>query len=391
MKILLCHNYYRSPGGEDQSFDAQRRLLEHHGHQVLLYTRHNNEMDAMRDIDVAWRTVWNPRTYREVAALVRRERPQLMHCTNTFPLISAAAYAAARRHGAAVVQGLHNYRLACVQGGFLRGHEVCEDCAARSLPWPAVKYACYRNSRAATAVAAAALVTHRVARTWTRMVDAFMAPSELVRRKLATVGLPVERIHVVPNFLAGDPGAGAGGGGYAVFAGRLATEKGIDTLLRAWASLTEPMKLKIAGDGPLAETVRRAAAADGRIEWLGWRSPQDVLQLIGGAECLVLPSTFQEPFGRVVIEAYAKGTPVIGSRRGAIADLVDDGVTGYLFEPDNSTDLIKKLRLLMADAQRHAELRRASRRRFEERYVGDRCYDGVMELYSGALSHRQAQ
>jgi glycosyltransferase involved in cell wall biosynthesis len=254
-----------------------------------------------------------------------------------------------------------------------------------------VKHACYRGSRAASAVAATTLVANRIARTWMRMVDAFMAPSEVVRRKLAAVGLPAQRIHIVPNFLADDPGVGAGGGRYAVFAGRLAAEKGIDTLLRAWAELSEPMTLKIAGDGPLAETVRRAAGADARIEWLGWRSSEDVLQLIGGATCLLSPSMFHEAFGRVVIEAYAKGTPVIGSRRGAIAELVEDGVTGYLFEPGNSSDLLTKLRLLTADAQRYAEMRRHARRRFEERYMSERCYDGLMELYSCALRHHGAQ
>jgi glycosyltransferase involved in cell wall biosynthesis len=391
VKILLCHNVYQSPGGEDQSFHAQRRLLERHGHEVLLYTRHNREIDAMSLGDVAWRAIWNQRSYREVAALVRRERPRLMHCTNTFPLISTAAYAAARLHGAAIVQGLHNYRLACVQTGFLRQGSVCEQCVTTRLPWPAVRHACYRGNRAASAVAATILVANRVARTWTRMVDAFMAPSEVVRRKLAAVGLPAQRIRIVPNFLVDDPGVGAGDGGYAIFTGRLAPEKGIDTLLRAWAELREPMALKIAGDGPLADAVCRAAGSDARIEWCGWRSSEDVSRLVGDAKCLLLPSLYHEAFGRVVIEAYAKGTPVIGSRRGAIPELVEDGVTGYLFEPGNSSDLIAKVRLLTADAHRCAEMRRRSRRRFEERYMGERCYDDLMELYTCALRHRGAQ
>jgi glycosyltransferase involved in cell wall biosynthesis len=388
VKILLCHNAYRSPGGEDQSFATERQLLERHGHQVLLYTRHNDETGAMGRVDLAWRTIWNPRTYREVAALVRRERPDVLHCTNTFPLISTAVYAAGRRYGAAVVQGLHNYRLACVQGGFLRGQTVCERCTSALVPWPAVAHACYRGSRRASAVVAAMLVANRAVGTWTRMVDAFVAPSETVRRKLVAVGLPGPRIRIVPNFLVEDPGAGTGGGGYAMFAGRLAADKGIETLLRAWSELSPPVRLKIAGDGPLAETVRRAAAADPRIEWLGWRPPPEVLQLVGGAECLILPSTFHEAFGRVIIEAYAKGTPVIGSHRGAIAELVEEGVTGHLFAPGDSRELMAKLRLLLDDAPRHAAMRRRCRLRFLERYLGDRCYRPLIEVYRAALRHR---
>jgi len=388
VKILLCHNFYQSPGGEDRTFEAEQRLLERHGHDVVLYTRHNDEIDAMSSADVAWRAIWNPRTYREVSALAQRERPQLVHCINTFPLISAAVYSAARRNGAAVVQGLHNFRLACVQGGFLRQDEMCELCTATSLPWPAVKHACYHGSRAGSAAVAAMLVAHRAARTWTRAVDAFRAPSAMVKHKLAAAGLPAERIHVVHNYLTDDPGVGAGGGGYAMFAGRLAADKGIDTLLRAWSEMSEPMALKIAGDGPLAGEVRRAAAADRRIEWLGWRSGDELQELIGNAECLLVPSVFHEAFGRVVIEAYAKGTPVIASRRGALPELIEDGATGYLFEPGDSSGLLAKLRLLMADAARRAEMRRRSRQRFEEQFTGERGYEGLMELYGKALQHR---
>lgn len=384
MKILLCHNFYQEPGGEDHSFAAQKRLLEQNGNEVLVYTRDNRDIDTMRRYDVALRTLWNPRTYREVAALVRRERADVVHCTNTFPLISPAVYAAARRNGAAVVQGLHNFRLVCLQSGFLRDGEACELCAHTSLPWPAVRHACYRGDRAASAVGAAMLAVHRAARTWSTMVDAYLAPSDTVRRTLAAAGLPQERIHVVPNFLAEDPGVGPGGGGYVVFVGRLAPEKGIDTLLEAWRALPEPVLLKIAGDGPLAPAVRRAAAADRRIEWLGHRPPQEVLDLIGAAECLLIPSTFHEAFGRVIIEAYAKGTAIIGSRRGAIGELVEDGVTGFLCEPGSSADLLRNLRLLLGGGSRRDELRRACRRRFEERYLGARCYQGLMETYRSA-------
>jgi glycosyltransferase involved in cell wall biosynthesis len=214
-----------------------------------------------------------------------------------------------------------------------------------------------------------------------------MAPSEAIRGKLAAAGIPVHRIHVVPNFLAVDPGPGAGGG-YAIFAGRLCVEKGVETLLRAWAELSEAPALKIVGDGPLSDLVRRAAERDERIEWLGWRSPDDVLDLIGGARCLILPSLFHEAFGRVVIEAYAKGTPVLAARRGALAEIVEEGLTGHLFEPGSSSELIAKLRLLTAESS-YTAMRLQCRRRFEERYLGKRCYDDLMRLYDSALRHRE--
>src|SRR5207253_481877 len=142
------------------------------------------------------------------------------------------------------------------------------------------------------------------------------------------------------------PGAGAGQGGYAIFVGRLSPEKGIETLLSAWQRIAAVLPLKIVGDGPLAEQVRTAAARDPRIEWLGRRTPDEVLDLIGDASCLVMPSIWYETFGRTIIEAYAKGTPVVASRIGALAELVEDGRTGLLFTPGDAADLAVRVQSL---------------------------------------------
>src|SRR5438874_1303757 len=113
MKILLTHNYYQQRGGEDQSFEDEARLLESRGHRVLRYTVHNDAIEQMGKVTVARRCLWNSRAYRELRDLLRRERPDVMHCTNLFPLISPAAYEAARKEGVPVVQALRNYRLLC--------------------------------------------------------------------------------------------------------------------------------------------------------------------------------------------------------------------------------------------------------------------------------------
>ena len=131
MKILLCHNYYQQPGGEDQSFAAEARLLEARGHDVVPYTVHNDAIHGMSRLDVARRTFWNPETYARVRTLIRRERPAVLHCTNTFPLVSPAVYYAARAERVPVVQALRNYRLLCANGLFLRDGRVCEDCLGK--------------------------------------------------------------------------------------------------------------------------------------------------------------------------------------------------------------------------------------------------------------------
>src|SRR5436190_17505708 len=154
MKILVCHNFYQQPGGEDEVFATEVALLRDKGHQVVEFTRDNKLARNINSPSAAAAAIWSRQTYHKLRALAHQERPQVVHFHNTFPLISPAAYYAARGQGAAVVQTLHNYRLLCPSANFYRDGHVCEDCLRKPAPWPAVAHACYRQSvRASAAVA----------------------------------------------------------------------------------------------------------------------------------------------------------------------------------------------------------------------------------------------
>lgn len=384
LKVLLCHNYYQQPGGEDQVFADEAALLAAHGHEVVRFTLHNDDVRQMGRLAAARASIWNQRSYEELRAVMRREQPAVMHCTNIFPLISPAAYYAARREGLPVVQSLHNYRLLCPNALFQRNDGPCEQCLGR-FPWPGVLHGCYRRSRLATAAVAAMLGVHRARGTWSRLVDRYIALTQFSRGKFVAGGLPAARIAVKPNFILPDPGPGPGGGGYAIFVGRLSAEKGVAVLLAAWRELARAMPLVIVGDGPLADRVREATADEPAIRWLGRRSPAEVSELVGRAELLVLPSTCYENFPKAIVEAYAAARPVVVSRLGAMAELVDEGVTGLRFEPASAADLVEKVRRLMADGDMRTRMGRAARRRFEECYTAERNYELLIDIY------RQAQ
>ena len=167
----MCHNYYQLRGGEDEVFEDEARLLESHGHSVVRYTVHNDEIRGLSRWRLAAGTLWSRQTYRELERLIRQQRPVLMHCTNTFPLISPAAYAAARAAGVAVVQALHNYRLLCPNALLMRDGRVCEDCLGKAFAWPGIRHRCYRDSAAASSVVAAMIAWHKLRGTWTRSVQ----------------------------------------------------------------------------------------------------------------------------------------------------------------------------------------------------------------------------
>ena len=390
MKVLVAHNFYQQPGGEDQCMAAEAAMLRGHGHDVIQYCVHNDAIGQMSRLRTAARTVWSAAAARELRRLLQAHRPQVAHFHNTFPLISPAAYHACRAEGVPVVQTVHNFRLLCANALLFRDGAVCGDCLGKPIAWPALLHKCYRDNRAATGVVAAMLAAHRGLGTWRDAVALYIAPTRFVRRTLVRGGLPAERIVVKPHFTEGDMPPGGGRGGYALFVGRLSAEKGIDTLIEAWRRLGGSLPLKIVGDGPMAPCVREAAARDPAIEWLGRRPRTRVRALMGDAAFVVVPSKCYETFGLVVIEAYAAGTPVLAPGGGAIEELVQEGRTGWHFKPGDAADLAERLRHLVANPAEPAAMRPAARREFARKYAEEPNYAALMAIYARASGYSAA-
>jgi glycosyltransferase involved in cell wall biosynthesis len=250
------------------------------------------------------------------------------------------------------------------------------------IPWDGVVHACYRESRAISGVVAAMLAIHRGLGTWARKVDAYVTPTEFARRKFIEGGLPADKIVAKPNFVNQDPGPGDGGGGYALFVGRLSPEKGLVTLLDAWRRLGDrAIPLKVVGEGPLADLVRRASNENPRVDFVGSRPPAEAHALMRRAAVLVFPSELYETFGRVVVESFAAGTPVVAADIGAVAELVDHGQTGFLFSPGSASDLSRHMARIGSSEYDLLTMRENARAQFEDRYTAERNYLMLTEIY----------
>ena len=380
MTVLQVHNFYQQPGGEDLAFEAEGELLSQHGHQVIRYTAHNDSIRGMSAPGAGVRAVWNHDSYQAIRHLLRRHKPAVMHVHNTFPLISPAVHYAAAVENVPVIQTLHNYRLICPAATLFRGGRVCEDCLHSRTHWAAVRHACYRNSRAATAASCCTLTLHRAAGTWSRKVQRFIALTKFAKHKLVEGGLAANRITVKPNFLFHDPGPGQGSGGYALFAGRLSEEKGVRVMLEAWRRASR-ISLKIAGDGPLRRFVQEQARLIPKLEYLGHCGRQRVIELLQSAEFLVFPSEWYEGLPMSVVEAFACGTPIAGSALGSMEELIQDGVNGILFQfgdPDSLANCVEQL------ATRARDMRKAARAAYERSYTAERNYELLMNIYESA-------
>jgi glycosyltransferase involved in cell wall biosynthesis len=379
-RVLLVHNAYQQRGGEDAVVEAEAALLREHGHEVMLYTRHNDEVQGASRLALARDTLWSPRTGRDLQALISQHRPDVVHVHNSFPLVSPSVYWAAARAGLPVVQTLHNFRLLCPQALLLREGRICEDCVGR-VPWRAVQHGCYRGSAVQSAAVAGMLQLHRGLGTWQRQVTLYIALNAFCRDKFIEGGLPGERIRIKPNFVDLPAPAPQPREGF-LFVGRFSLEKGLAVLAQALALAPPGTAVHAAGSGPDAHLLEGAPG----VHPLGPLPPAAVYAQMARRRALVLPSIWYENFPRTLVEAFANGLPVIASRLGAMATLVEDGVTGLLFQPGDAADLAAKL--AWADAH-PAEMQRMgdqARRHYEAELTGPANLRQLQAIYSAALA-----
>jgi glycosyltransferase involved in cell wall biosynthesis len=385
VKILSVHNSYQLPGGEDQVFAQEADLLRAHGHEVCVYRASNDQVNGTNPLILLGETIWSRRSYNELRTLMQRERPNIVHVHNTFPVISPAAYYAAADEGIPVVQTLHNFRTLCPSATLFREGKVCEKCVPKQIAWPGIVHACYRGSRLATAAGVAMLATHNYKQTWSKKIAAYIALTDFARNKFIEGGLPAEKIVVKPNFLQADPGLGKGQGNYALFVGRLTPEKGISTLLDAWRQIGDELPLQIAGDGPMGPEVEKAANEMQGVSHLKWLPREEILQRMKEASVLILPSTWYEGFPMILAEAFAVGLPVIASNLGSMGSIVDHQRTGLHFEAGNADRLVEAVRWYRAHPVEAGFMRGQARLEYQNKYTADANYVQMLEIYQAVL------
>jgi glycosyltransferase involved in cell wall biosynthesis len=384
VRVLVVHNRYRLSAGEDESVRLEIELLRRNGDDIELLGADNDSLDLAGTLVAGLTIVWNHAAYWRLRRLIRAFGPDVISVHNVMPQLSPSIYYAARAEGVPAVQTLHNFRLICPAGTLMRNGGVCLSCLGKGFALPGIRHACYRKSRLATAAVAAMSGVHNVVKTWRDVVPMYIALTEFSRRLFIEHGLPAGRIAIKPNFVLEDPGVGCGGQA-ALFVGRLSEEKGLTVLMRAWKLLSSPSTLLIVGDGPMRGEVQRYCGENAKVRWLGWRRPGEVASLMNAARVLIVPSICYETFGRTVIEAFATGLPVVASRLGSLAELVDHGRTGLLFRPGEAEDLAAKIDWAFSHPTELASMRKEARAEYEDKYTAERNYETLMGIYQRAI------
>lgn len=382
MRVLLVHNYYREPGGEDYAFRAEVEGLRRAGHEVETLERSSaEETDSPAGIvTTALNTPWSRMSERLLEAHLKRFTPDIAHFHNTFPLVSPGAYYACRRAGVPVVQTLHNYRLLCARADLFRKGRTCEECVGRQLPTPAIIHRCYRSSILGSAAVAGMLALHHGLGTWTRAVDRYVVLTRFARAKFERGGLPADRLRVKANFLIDPPARREGDGEYALFVGRLSEEKGVRSLMRTWDAIGLP--LHIVGGGPLEHEVRSWASTRPHVRVTGRVPSAEVHKAYSRARLLVFPSLWYEGFPITILESLAAGVPVLASHVGALSEIVDEARGGITFDPCGTSDLVDSVRRLWTDLDWNRRLSSLASTTFERFYDEESGVRALLALYS---------
>ena len=386
-RVLVVHNHYRaaSPSGENNVVRNQVDLLRRAGLDVETYFRSSDEID---DFDtralsgLPLRPIHSPEDVAAFRRTLDAFRPDVVHLHNLYPLISPSIIRIAHTADVPVVQTVHNFRHVCASGIFFRDGRVCEDCHGRALPWPAIAHACYRGSRAQTAIMATSLVAHR---STFRLVDRFLPVSNAVADFLRETGVPPERIRIVPNPIP-DPGLpGPPGDGF-LFAGRLSPEKGARLLLDAWerSGLGSITTLRIAGDGVERSSLEASAQELRGVVFEGQVTGTRIRTLLEECRVVVLPSLCYEALPTIVLEALAAGRPVVTTRTRKSSSLVDDDV-GWRCAVDAAA--LARTMITANAAPGIEELGRAARRRYETTFAPAPVLSALIDAYDDAHSN----
>lgn len=382
-RVLIVHNYYQVPGGEDTVVTNEKKMLEDNGHEVILYSRSNSELkefSIFQKLSLPFTTIFSLRTYKEIRKVIRDKKIDIVHVHNTLSLISPSVYYAAFSSKIPVVQTIHNFRLQCTGGTFYRNGAICEDCIRKGLKC-ALKHKCYRKSMLQTLACVVTLTIHRLVGTYKRLN--YICLTEFNKQKLLQLNssgkkrIDESRVFVKPNFVNINRKfiTYELRKNQLVFAGRLDKLKGIDLLLKAWKDI-KGLELIICGIGPEEEWCKKVIEENRlyNVKMMGFVPNIQLRDIIAESKALILPTQWYEGFPMTIVESMACGTPVIGSDIGNVGSLIEDGINGLKFKHNSVKSLREKVHSL-------SDMVSSCKDKFDMSYDDCSNYQQLLQIY----------
>ena len=383
-KVLIVHNYYQIPGGEDSVVENEKNLLLDNGHEVILYTRHNDEIKSrgiLGKLILPFETIFSIKTYKDIKRKIKEENIDIVHVHNTLPLVSPSVYYSAIHCKIPVIQTIHNFRLLCPGATFTRENKICEDCSDSSLVC-SIKNRCYRGSLIQSIVSALTLKVHRLIGSYDK-VSGYIALTEFNKKKLMKL-IKEEKIFIKPNFIKRNISTELENGNknYFLFLGRIDELKGIKVLLESWKEIKNS-ELLIVGKGPLENYVKGYIEKNNidNVKLLGFKKHSEVMDIIKNSKALIVPSQWYEGFPMTIVESLALGVPVIASDIGNLSTIIINRENGLLFKYDDAEELKEKILEIQSNDKLLNKLSNGANKSYTEKYNEDLNYRVLMNIY----------
>lgn len=383
-KVLIVHNYYQIPGGEDTVAANEKALLEQNGHKVILYSRNNSElknMNIFQKLMLPVNTIFNLKAYKDIKKIIKNKHIDIVHVHNTLNLISPSVYYAAIGCKVPVVQTVHNFRFLCPGATFYRDGHICEDCVKNGLMC-SIKHSCYRNSKIQTLACVLNMKFHRMTGIYSKIN--YICLTEFNKKKLLQLhDIRKKNIFVKSNFInnshkiiPSDKRKNR-----IIFAGRLDKLKGVDILFEAWKQIgNNGIELVICGTGPL-ETWCKKFIRNNKIKNIkiqGFVPNTEILGLIADSKALVLPTQWYEGFPISIVEAFSVGTPVICSSLGNAGNIVKEGINGCKFKCNSIYGLIEAVSRL----SEYKNIYESTVEEYRNKYTMKKNYQKLIRIYN---------
>jgi glycosyltransferase involved in cell wall biosynthesis len=383
MKIIQVNNFHRFGGGSDLMTELTTDILESRGHEVILLRRDSGELTGYLDKAKAFTYgLFSPYGWFAIKRLLRDFQPNIVHVHELYPLFSPWILRACRKGGVPVVMTCHDFRLICPTAFLFHKGEICESCIRQNELW-CIRNKCRGNFFEDIAFALRHWVARRF-KLYKNNITLFITLSKFAKQKFISHGFSPDRFSIIPNPIPmrfQNKLEFSQHGNYFSYVGRISREKGIDILIEA-ARITK-FPICLAGDHSLSQEI--VGIAPKNVQFCGFLDRTQLEQFYKGTLCLVLPSRCYEMFGLVLLEAMVHGIPVIAPRLGGIPEIVEDGNTGFLFEPGNPVDLAKKMEVLWNDVNLAMQMGKKGRQKAIREHSQDIYYDRLIAVYEQAL------
>jgi len=395
MKIVMANNYYYLRGGSERVMFDEIDGLRALGHEIFPFSRQHHanlidspffvshlelsdRMSVTQKLNAARRIIYSGETVRKLSALLKESEAEVVHGHNIYGGLSFSAVAAAKKRKVPFVLTLHDYKLICPSYLMLHDGHPCRQCLTKGYSCCTFNR-CHKGSFSASLINTAEMYTARYSGLLGR-IAAYICPSRFIRAAFLDAGFPERKLIYLPNALRLENFVpDYEHREYVLFAGRLSPEKGVKTLLKALATLELPVR--IVGTGPLEAECRTLGETLPQVKFEGYCSGETLADLYRHAALLVVPSEWYENAPMSILEAFAYGKPVIGSRIGGIPELIEDGVDGALFTPGNYEELAAVLQTWWGNAGLLASAGAAARRKMEEKFHFSGHLSRLEELY----------